>query len=698
MPLITSIVTTRVLVASLAAAAAWCGDAPAATPAGAPLEIRVADGSMLIAHWNASIYATLWKDPALAEIRARYEEACLDAAKQIGFDPRDGLASMSSARIALTGLDKGADGKPKPLAVASADFGAVAAKLFQLAAAKATPATVPGADEALTLPQAIADNTEQHGVLARFGTALVAGLNTDAVKPGPVEKADADLRVLVDIMALVRMAKDAMPAEQAEVFDAMLANPQIYSGTYRYDASIVPEGLLEHVVQTTPWLGSIPVDRDVLARLPATTMLELASGIDGKALWKACKPVWMLQAAQAMSKTRDTPITAEQAEQEIDNYFTTIGLTCTIAELVEGFNGTSVFALAQGAPFPTVTIAIPRSPAFDQIVGFGLQQVQVEAPAEGTSTMLPIPNMPMAVNVICDKDHWVVTSDPAVTAGWTAGQAGGWSEAAVGKLALDKAGTDAVIIGSSDTPAVIRTVAGYAGMMLGMQPNLDAKQKQAVLQALNKLGTNASTGYIFAKRTSTGVTMESRGLFGFAGLPVAGIAIAALSQPKAKKPKPEAAAVSNLQELFAAEAQFQASAYFDQDGDGIGEFGLLSELGGTRPVPGAQQVSLVGADLAAGSADGYSFALYIADAAGGHAAEPDGDAARDKDAKAADAQERHWVAYAWPAGGATGGKMFGIDQDGQVRSASYLGEEPAWDDLFNGGGWDAEPTWDPYAP
>ncbi|MBA2480258.1 MAG: hypothetical protein H0V44_06325 [Planctomycetes bacterium] len=685
---------SRLLTASMAAVAAWSGDAAPA----APVEVRIADGSTLVAHWNASIYHTLWNDPALAEARARYEEACLEAAKTIGFDPREGLASMSSARMAMTGLAMGDDGKPKPHITVSADFGELAAKLFALAAAKGVAATVAGADEALTLPAQDTGAGEQRGVLARYGSLLVAALNTDPAKTGPLPKADSDLRAIIDIAAVLRMAKDALPPEQTEMIDAMLQNPQLYSGTYRYDASIVPEGLAERIEQTTPWLGSIPVDREVVARLPATTMLVLSSGIDGKALWTACRPIWMLQASQAMSKTRDTPITPDQAEEEINTYLATIGLTCTIADLVQGFNGTSLFTVGQGAPFPSVTIAIPRSPALDQLVGFGLQQVQVEPPAEGTSTMLPIPNVPMAVNIVCDKDHWVVTSDPGITASWTSDQPGGWADAPVGKLALEKAGTDAVMVGASDTPALIRTISGYAGMVLGMQPNMDAKQKQAVLQALNKLGSSASTGFVVARRTGTGVVMDSRGLFGFAGLPAAAVAFGALMSPKAAVQKPEMTVVTTLNQLFVAQAQFQASAYVDQDGDGLGEYGLLSELGGQRSLPGSPQVSLIAEDLAGGIAHGYAIALYLPNADGGVVPEPEGDAMRTMDAKAAEAQEVHWIAYAWPIEADAGARMFAIAQDGQVRSATYLGEAPRWDDVFNGGGWDADPGWDPLSP
>ncbi|MBA3708114.1 MAG: hypothetical protein H0W83_04730, partial [Planctomycetes bacterium] len=107
-------------------------------------------------------------------------------------------------------------------------------------------------------------------------------------------------------------------------------------------------------------------------------------------------------------------------------------------------------------------------------------------------------------------------------------------------------------------------------------------------------------------------------------------------------------------------------------------------------------VSLIPADLAAGTAGGYRYAVFLPNADGGALAEPDGSDVRPKDAKAADAQEGMWIAYAWPANAKTGAKMFAMTEDGQIRSATYLGEDPRWDDVFNGGGWGADPGWDPY--
>ncbi len=698
-------IRVRFVLPSLLAAASWCADAPSPTsPAAAPIELRLADGATLVADWNASLYGKLFADPAFAQVKQALDAAMAKAQEVKGIDPWETLRAMTGLRVLITDFEKAESdgdnpGKPRIHMLATGDFGALAAKLMQGKPDNAVAAQIAGADEAMTFEKPTDNQTV---TVARYGTALSLGVNCAPVKPGPAKAPPADLQAIVDIAGLVALIAKAMPDDQADTFTAMTKDSDLYSGTYDYRASLVPEGLLERFTQTRAWPHLIPVDRDLVGRLPATTLIELALGTDGKALWKTGRPTWLAQAAAQMTKTRGTPVTPDEAEQEINGNISAAGLDCTLQDLIEGFNGTTLFALGQGVPFPSFTLAIPRSPAFDRVVAKGLQLVQAEPPAEGTSTMLPIPNLPMAVNLICDKDHWVVTSDPTITANWTGGAPGGWADSPAGKLALEKAPANAVMLGSSDTPAVLRTLNGYINMALGLQQGMDGKQKQAVLQALAKLGTSASSGYLFTTRSDRGTVVESRGLLGFGGLPIVLGAIGFAFNSKAAEATiagdPEVQAVSELKTtILPAEVKFQAALYLDQDGNGVGEYGLLSELGGARTVAGAPALSLVGPDLAAGSANGYHFAVYLPDADGAMLQESDDiSEARTKDEKAASLQEHHWVAYAWPEDDHGGKRMFAITPDGVVRQALFLGDPPVWSDVFGGAGWDAKPAWDTY--
>ena len=66
----------------------------------------------------------------------------------------------------------------------------------------------------------------------------------------------------------------------------------------------------------------------------------------------------------------------------------------------------------------------------------------------------------------------------------------------------------------------------------------------------------------------------------------------------------ESAAISHMRTITSAEYQFQAGAYRDKDGDGIGDFGTLAQLSGVDP-------PLIDPELAAGSKREYQFTLEV---------------------------------------------------------------------------------------
>ncbi len=160
----------------------------------------------------------------------------------------------------------------------------------------------------------------------------------------------------------------------------------------------------------------------------------------------------------------------------------------------------------------------------------------------------------------------------------------------------------------------------------------------------------------------------------------------------------EAAAAATLKSgIFAAEVQFQAEAMLDQDGNGTGEYALLSELGGLRAVgrcaPG--QLRFLPGPLAAGAvAVHYRYAVFLPDGAGGALSEPAGSGPRPAAGAAAAAQqERQFVAYGWPDDAEAGRYAFAIMEDGVVRKLPWTGQPPAWNALFGGKGWGATPVW-----
>ena len=683
----------RLLVPSLAlvACCAW-GAEPAPIA-----ELTLADGKDLIAHWERTPWAKVWADPASKALHAPFDEWQAEAAKKLGGTPTELLAAISNCQMTLRA---GAD-PTKPVFTGGADFGTFAAKLFALAkdaSPKGEPATVPGADEAL----GSTSDTGIPSVLARFANALAVAVNAQPVKPvARTVPLDGDLLVQADLPRFFDLV--AAASEDAELKQAMAnAKAQLLEhgpGTTAYHLDMVSEGFLERLeVDSTKVDGYLPVDRAVLARLPGTTLMALGFGTDGAAYWKSQRGTLL----QSWAKLVGTdPADHDATEAAIDAAIARAGIEVKLAEIVTGWVGTSLFAVSPGMPFPSLTLSIPRSAANDKLLAAGLAMIGGTLPEEGASAPLALPNVPVAVTIVRDKGQWIVSSDISAGDQWLSGKPNGWADSAAAKTALAKAPADAYLIGASDTPGVLRMLAGYAGMAMGMAKDVPAEQKQAFLQGLNILAANASTGYIVGGSKGDKQVVECRSITGampsiaFAG---AGAAFAAYFRAKQSIDVVAPAKIASgpayvlRSQVFPAQIQFQAGTYVDQDGDGIGEYGLLSELAGRRTVGGGKTLSLLGGPLARGATmDGYAYAVYLP--AGEGRVADDGKKDDRPAVKAnAEAQEGTFVAYAWPVR-AKDGEMYALLSDGTVYEAPFAGTAPAWNSAFDGKSWADPVAW-----
>lgn len=97
--------------------------------------------------------------------------------------------------------------------------------------------------------------------------------------------------------------------------------------------------------------------------------------------------------------------------------------------------------------------------------------------------------------------------------------------------------------------------------------------------------------------------------------------IAAIAVPnlvRARISANESAAVGAMRSISSGEASFQASAFVDNDGDGLGDYGTLAQLG--DPDGGGLTPPYVDQLIASGSRQGY---LYVVNVVfGGAAAAP----------------------------------------------------------------------------
>lgn len=680
----------RSLVPSLAAVALFSGEAPA------PVTLQVADGSQLVKAWDASIYAKVWADPSAAPLRAKWAEGIKQAQDELGFDPVALLQAMQGFEARFTGMA----GPEKPSIHLRVDLGADAVKVFALASKDAAGAAkqVAGADEAFSAGDA---------TIARFKNVLVVAVNCEPKPAAPATASPAAVALDLDAKSVVDAIAPSIPADKKAEFDKVVKNITPYLGLWKYRGDIVPEGVRERLDANVPTPGTLPVDRTVLARLPANTLLTVAYGFDGKAYWKLGGDALLTQLDDVMHPGAAAGPVA--TAQEIQGFLQAMGVDATLQQVVEGLTGTSLIALTQSAPFPALTIAVPRSKPMDQLIDLALKQLATAMPDEGQSAPIMIPDLPIPVPIMLlrDKAHWVLSTDPVLSASWTSGTPGGFADTVMAKTLYEKAPKDAALLGASDTPAVLRTIQGYLGMVLAANQELTPEQKQAINGAILRLAGAASTGYVFTANDAKGSRSEVRGLLGSGLVPllVGGatfgfvmrdrMGMADMAIEEAGDDSPEGKAIEALGSvLFPAQFQFQGGAYVDQDGDGVGEYGTLSELTGVTAPPGRAQGEATAEGFAAdGTRAGYRFVVYLPDAAG--KALTVGKEARKADKAAADAQERAFVIYAWPADAAVSTRAFAVDQSGVVYEAPFTGKEPAWNELYGGQGWDGVPAWQP---
>lgn len=682
----------RTIVPSLATLALF-----AAEPV-APVTLQVADGSQLVKAWDASIYAKVWADPAVAPLRQKWAEGIKEATDELGFDPFATVLGMKGFDARFLGME----GPEKPRIHVRVDLGADAAKVFALItkeAGKGEAKQVAGADEAFG---------DEIGTIARFKNVLVLAMHCTPDPAPPAAASPAGIALDLDAKRLVDAIATSIPADKKAEFDKVVRNVAPYLGLWKYRGDIVPEGVRERLDGNVPAPGTMPVDRAILARLPANTLMTLAYGFDGKAYWKVAGDAMLVQIDEAMHP--GAAAGPAQTAQEIQGLLAAMGVEASLQQVVEGLTGTSVIAITQSAPFPAVTIAIPRSKPMDQLIGLGLQQLATAMPEEGQSAAINVPGLPIPVPItlLRDKAHWVLSSDPVLVAGWSAGTPGGFADSAMAKTLYEKAPKDAALLGASDTPAVLRTIQGFLGMALMGNESLTAEQKQSINGAILRLASAASTGYVFTSNEIGGSRTEVRGLIGSGLVPllVGGATFGFVMRERmglgmddagveAKADTPEGKAIETLAAvLFPAEFQFQGGAYVDQDGDGVGEYGTFAELVGAAAPPGRAQAEATAHGFAPdGTRGGFRFAVYLPDAAG-KALQADKDA-RKADKAAADSQERSFVIYAWPVDQAASTRAFAVDQSGVVYEAPYTGKVPVWNDLYGGQGWDGVPAWQP---
>ncbi|GDY13713.1 hypothetical protein LBMAG53_25910 [Planctomycetota bacterium] len=720
----------------VAALAAVAGLAPSltageATP-GPLVEVRIADGKQLMADWAKTPIGRVWASPEAAPLRAKLEPGLAEIKQKTGKDLWEIIGSLGKFHLVLDEVKARPGSKvPDIRARGQADLGPFA----QILLAKpeflknVVPATVAGADQAFAPKKLEAEAAHLHPLLARFGTVVVGSLGNPAPKTWQPPAAEHALAARIAIDRLIALIPSLIPAElqgQLGKLDKMMESLAFVKGDYQWTIDLTADGVLERFTGDFKDPASRPVDLGLLGRLPATTLLAGAYGLDGKAIWSQYRQAWLADPELRNLFGLPADATVDQVEAAIDDQLKENGLAVKLADIVRGLDGTSLFAITTGIPFPGFSLSIPRTPATETLIKAalksygdlgGLLNVPIPAgglvaPAPGGSLLVPLPQgAPVLLTLVSDARSWLLTTDSQLAAAWPDGQPGGFLTAKAGATAMARAKAiapgGAGLIGACDTPATIQALMGYLPLVLMAVPTeqFAPEDRNSLLKVLHKLSTEASTGYlVYGQHQGHNVT-ELRGLLGSGifGAVVAGIAIPNLLESRVTANE-SAAAATLKSAIFAGEIQFSAGSYIDQDGDARGEFGFLGELSGRLPTPkpangnglpgghDPNSLSLLGQELATGGpVSGYRYAIYLSDGAGGALSEPAGPGPRAviKAAEGINDQEKYFVAYAWPEDEESGRSVFAITQDGKVFQTHWDGTVPTWNSLWGGkaGAW-----------
>ncbi len=686
------------LVSCTLAALAHAGDAPVL------FQVTIADGPLLVQHFQAGTLGRLWADPAMTPLKGKLDEVMPMAIETLGFSPFEIPAALSSAQFTVFGLsptaskDEIAAWKKTPDFQLQAGLGKLAAPLFAKLKEHGKSATILGAAEALTFES---EKGNGKSTLVRLGEQLILASQAKRLLPSLITAKGHDLSITLNgqfIRDAVLADMDAAKRPQAE---ALMAALHRFLVPIKSTIDIHPHDVSSRMEAQTTLPFMIPLDINLCRHLPTNAYSVYATAIDGKILWNDLIRPLLTAAAQADKKT------PEDFLAQADRQLAKLGITSSIENLISGIRGTTMMAQTPGAPFPGYTLAIPRSPGVDQALGALMKMIDSELPTEGMSLPVVIPNVPIPLTLICDATHWIATSDTALAASWTTTKDNGWLTSPLGKLALEKSTKETFLLTASDSAAELRAMQGYLTLMMGTLP-LEPKQKQAVMRGFSYLIANAGLTYEVMYQKDGKLISEGQSMIGGSSIAVVAI-IAAIAIPnllESRVAANEAATAATLKSgVFPAQVQFQGGGYRDLDHDNVGEYGFFHELSG-GPVAGQvndAQIHLMTPterwNKPLPEANGYRFAMFLADGKGGAFGAEDQQPAGL--AENANEGERSFIAYAWPIDEDSGRRAFAITSAGivyAIQATELNGKAPTWNALFGGEekSWNDEPQWLPY--
>lgn len=591
-----------------------------------------------------SIYAMIWQHPLLTQARVGLERESTDAEAKGRPSPLKIIAALSQAHFSFLGLS--AENKNPKLRL-QFDIGDYAETMWQYIAEKGEAVPAPdGADAAF-----LKDGGKERA--ARFGSTIVLSTLADPVKVD-VKSSEHDFEAHARLNDLFEILIGVVPATEKAALEQ--ARNSLKSEYMKASVQIQEHGILEHFFMD--YSGEpIPgvVDLSIFEALPKECLLVGAMHSSGAFMKK---------------QMQEADVEADPAMRQIDMLLQ--GFGTSYVDLIGGINGTVAFAVTPAAPFPALSVFLPRSPEVDALLSGLLAQINLPVPADGTPMALPIPNMPILVQLGKNESHWIVSSDAMHMQGLLQKTAASFAEGPLSVLLQKQAGEQCSAIGAYDMQKIAALVMQY----LAFVPNPEIKMQLSDL--LLKIQQRVSPGYMVVNQVEKGFTYRAEGLLGgyFSLLPI----VASISIPNLMESRVTAnqsAAMATMRSaIFAAQVQFQAGAYNDSDANGVGRYGFIDELSGNAAVAGAAagELQLLMGPLAQpnepAQAVGYYFKVYLPHGKG--RAFKNAKQIRNAQLNAEGDMEMRFIVYAWPMSAETGRQIFAMTQDGQI----VVPEEP----------------------
>ncbi len=474
-------------------------------------EIVIPDITRTKQRFDESVYAKLWNDPAADRLRLLFNTQIQKQFERV--KARDGLdiplvlKNLDYAGARLINIDSNSPDMSEYHAyVVFKEEGAE--QLMQLPALDDAPfLEVDGADEAFISENGVA-------TLTRFGNTLVFADPDNISVPAKINGIESDVEINFSSKqffgAMLDMMYSRAPQEpkiKKEDLKKLISQYDQYTHTITLKSG----GIYENILFIGPEKAGVQtIDKSTIERMPNNALLAAAIGINGKDLWhEHLRKLIDIAAQDNPNQTGDDIVT------ELNNMLNLFGATASIDQIFEGFNGTCFMTITPSAPFPAVTIGIPRSQNLDDFIGaMLLSQFNIVKPPEGKIEMITLGPGAPPLQLGLGKDYWVVSTDPVLTQNWLAGKTGGWHESDSGKAAMEKAGDNAFVVGALDTKRVVVIAQSLLGLAAMGARGDDQKNIQSILMMLQKLQTLAEPGYMVGRQDNKDFEYEIYSLVG----------------------------------------------------------------------------------------------------------------------------------------------------------------------------------------